>query len=141
MANMLWSTSNIIYRKYYIYLKIKALGDTRWSYLGVDNANAQHIDDNFSDSRYEPMYAYRPSDGSFYSWNGYNIYNKLPRFKKGDILTIKLQFEKDVVIFSVQINDGNEVVAITDEKNINLDDKYRLAIATSNVDASYQIIN
>ena len=122
--------------------KIKSIGSSHYfTYIGIDNANAIYIDDNFSNSGYKAMYAYNLRT-SLYSWNKSSVWG-LPKLKnKGDILTMKLEFIDNLSdgILSIKINDTEEVIAtkyVTREKGLN----YRLAIASAESKACYQIIN
>ena len=85
------------------------------------------------------MYAY-DIDGIIYSWNSSALHVDYTFDNNGDILTMKLKFDDDTAVLTLKINDKKEFVVsnkVTRDKKLN----YRLAIAMSNNDCSYQLID
>ena len=120
--------------------KIKTIGEsTEYTYIGIDNSKAEYLESNFSDSGVIGMYAWNLS-GTLYRWKGSSV-SGLPRMKeKGDILTMTLKLDEKSSTLSLKVNDEKEVIAVNNVSR-DIDLSYRLAIASAEEKASYEIIN
>ena len=119
--------------------KLTIKGDVNHVYIGIANANAKKLNDNFGTNQEKAFYEYSPYWGTIHNWNERGLIDVRGCYG-GDIITLILSFDSFKGIFKGVINDKETFIFsdnITREPGL----KYRLAVSICTQDISITLLD